>query len=298
MSNACETEQENGTANSQVNQMVADVSGLVSPPLICLKILDLVESPESSAEEIGDVIVNDPNLTSRLLKLVNSAYYNFPSRIDTVSRAVAIVGTHELYSLVLAISAVNSFNKISSSLVNMDTFWRHSLFTGLLSRILAKKFNVLHPERFFIAGLLHDLGCLVLYKSAPDTARELLLIADGNEEIFYQAEVEQLGFSHADIGSVIMREWRMTETLQDAIRCHHRPHLSEIASLEACIVHVADVLANRSELGSFSETHSEDVYFDPAVWSILGIEEEELDVDGLMGEAGLQFAETVSVMFS
>jgi len=278
--------------------MLDGVSGLVSPPLICMKLLDLLEDEASSARQMGQVIAQDPNLTSRLLKLVNSAFYNLPTRVETVSRAITIVGTRDLYNLVLAISAVATFSGLSSRLVNIDTFWRHSLYCGLIARNLAQMLHVLHPERLFVSGLLHDVGVLVLYQRAPEPARELLLIAGGDEEVFHQAELEMLGFTHADIGAVMMREWRLSLPQQDAIRYHHRPGCAKEAPLETAIVHLADILANRSELGNFCEERAPDNEVDPAIWPVLNIPREELDHEALIAQASLQFAETVSVMFA
>ncbi len=279
-------------------ELVGEVAGLVSPPIICLKLMELIQQDESSAQDLGDVIANDPNLTSRLLRLVNSAYFNFPRKIETVSRAISIVGTRELYSLVVAISAVNTFSRIATSLVNMDTFWRHSIFTGLMARELAREHRVLHPERLFVAGLLHDIGMLVLFNRSPDTAAELLLIAAGDEEVFYQAEIEKLGFTHADIGGLLMQQWQLPETLQDAVLYHHVPYMAEQGKVDAALVHMANILANRSDLGSFAEDHTIETEFDQSVWKTLGTEQGSLDIDLLIGNAGLQFAETIGVMFS
>ncbi|MEM7253887.1 MAG: HDOD domain-containing protein, partial [Pseudomonadota bacterium] len=183
--------------------MVDEVSALVSPPDICLRIFELLQSPDSSAREIGDVISQDPNLTARLLKVVNSPFYGVGRRVDTVSRAIAIVGIRDLYNLVVAVSAVNRFSHIAIDLVNMDTFWRHSLFTALLSRALAKRAGILHPERLFVAGLLHEIGALVLYHKMPRLAQEHLLLAGGDEAVIFEQEYEQLGFTHAELGAML-----------------------------------------------------------------------------------------------
>ena len=278
--------------------LLEGISTLVSPPLVCMKLLDVLESDQSSAPEMGQVIAQDPNLTSRLLRLVNSAFYNLPSPVETVSRAITIIGTRDLYNLVLAISAVATFSGLSPRLVNIDTFWRHSLYCGLLARNLARRLHVLHPERLFVSGLLHDVGALILYTRAPDAARELLLVADGDEEVFHQAELEMLGFSHAEIGAVIMREWRLSPAQQEAIAHHHRPGRAETAPLETAIVHLADVMANRCEMGNFCEAVATEAEFDPAAWEVTGLTEEVFDPEREIAEASLQFAETVSVMFS
>ncbi|RME34854.1 MAG: HDOD domain-containing protein [Gammaproteobacteria bacterium] len=281
-----------------LDELLEGVPSLVSPPLVCMKLLDILESDSGSAAQMGEVIAQDPNLTSRLLRLVNSAFYNLPSPVETVSRAITIIGTRDLYNLVLAISATATFSGLSPRLVNIDTFWRHSLYCGLIARNLARRLNVLHPERLFVSGLLHDVGALVLYTRAADAAKELLLVAAGDEAVFHLAELDQLGFSHAEIGAIIMREWRLSPAQQEAIAHHHQPGRAGQAPLETAIVHLADVMANRSDIGNFCEAVAPEARFDPAALEIAGLEEAALDPEQAVAEAGLQFAETVSVMFA
>ena len=278
--------------------LVREVSGLASPPEVCMKVMDMVQQDCASAQEFGEIIARDPSLTSRLLRLVNSSFFGLSRRVETVSRAISILGVRELYNLVVAVSAVSSFSNIPNRLVNMDTFWRHSLYTGLIARILAKQIGVLHPERLFIAGLLHDIGSLVLYSRRTEIARDLLLIAQGDEEMLCQAEVDTLGFSHADLGRLLLDQWRLPEALQEAVGYHHDPAAAESAQLEAALVHLANNLANCSLIGAFCEDPTGSSVPADAAWAITGIEPDSLDAEALIGEAGLQFTDTVSVMFA
>ena len=134
----------------------------------------------------------------------------------------------------------------------MDTFWRHSLFTALLSRALAKRAGVLHPERLFIAGLLHEVGALVLYHKMPKLAQEHLLLAGGDESVIFEQEYEQLGFNHAELGAMLLEMWNIPDSLRDAVRYHPAPELAG-DSREPTIVYAASLLANRSGLGGFAE---------------------------------------------
>lgn len=232
-------------------RFVAQVAGLVSPPEVYVRAFELVESPDSSAADIAAVIGCDPNLTMRLLGLVNSCYYNLAGQVDTICRAIAVLGIRELYSLVLAASAVTSFSRIPNRLVSMDTFWRHSIYTGLLARALARRSHVLHPERLFVAGLLHDIGSLVMYFQEPEACNEHLLIAAGDEELLYQAELEYFGFSHADLGRRLASDWKLPATLVAAIGAHHRPEQAGEAVQEASLIYLANRLANGIEAGNF-----------------------------------------------
>lgn len=287
-----ETDRGLGLAES----LVADVAGLVSPPDICVKIGELIQDPKASTQAIGEIIIRDPNLTARLLKLVNSSFYGLRSKIDTVSRAITVVGTRDLYALVLAISAVKSFSHLPNKLVNMDTFWRHSLYTALIARILAKRVDVLHPERLFIAGLLHDIGSLVVYSRLHELARDILLTAKGDEEVFYHMEMEMLGFSHADLGSLLLAQWQMSPELQDAVACHHAPAKARTAVLESAILHISNVLANRSGLGGYCEMGECLSAIDERALEAIGLAAGSLAESELTGQAGLQFADTAALL--
>ncbi len=285
-------------ASDLAASLIEDVSYLVSPPDVCVKVFELVQSNDASAQEIGEVISRDPALTARMLRLVNSAFYNFSRRIDTVSRAVTIIGIRELYSLVIAVSAIKSFGNLPNNLVNIDTFWRHGIYTGLIARTLAKQCKVLHPERLFVAGLLHDIGSLVLYSRMPETCSDLLLVCDGDEGILHQAELAELGFTHADLGGALLGTWMLPESLQEAVSYHHLPSYATQSELEASIVHLADNLANRSQLGAFCENPNLDAGVDASIWGAIGLKEQGFDYDAVIGEAGLQFTETAGLLLA
>lgn len=278
--------------------LVQNASSLVTPPEICFKIFELIDSPHGTAEKLGEVIGQDPSLTLKLLKVVNSAFYNFPGRIDTVSRAVTIIGSAELYNLVVAVKAVRCFSNIPADLINMDSFWQHSLYTGIIASDLAKKCKVLHPERLFVGGLLHDVGSLLLFNAQPQLSANLLDIVEGNEAALAAAEMDSLGFSHADVGAELMKLWNLPENLQKVAAYHHSPTETDSAEMEVAILHLADALANQTGMGTFGEESPETYPVQDAVWTELNLDQESLDLDELLGEAGLKFAELSSVLLS
>ena len=283
-------------APGTAEKWIAETADLASPPEICATVFELLRSPTASARDFGEIIGRDPNLTARLLRMVNSSFYGLATSVDTVSRAIAIIGHRELHTLLLAITAISSFSHIAKTLVNMDTFWRHSVYCGLVSRALARRCRVLHPERLFVVGLLHDLGSLVIYRKAPQIAAQLLELAQGNEEALYRAELEHLGFSHAELGGLLLRRWSLPDVLQEAVRYHHNPGSAPSVALEASIVHIGDILANRSELGAFCEQPAPVLSVAPEAWQAIGLSEAEIDAEKLIGEAGLQFAETAEML--
>jgi putative nucleotidyltransferase with HDIG domain len=274
--------------------LIDDVEGLVSPPAICMRLFELIHSPSASARDIAEVVSIDPNLTARLLRMANSSFYNLSGKVDTVSRAVTIIGNSELYSLVLSISAVKSFTNIPNEIVSMETFWRHSVYTGLLARALARRVNMLHPERLFVAGLLHDIGSLVLYHYRPEAMRDLLLVAGGDEEVMYHAEQETLGFTHAGLAGALLEEWQLPEQLQQAVTWHHDPDGATTARFEAHLVYLANLIVNESDQGNFMGAAGEDTLVSEAVLDEVGLTQDALF--SAFEEAAEQFPSTLQAL--
>ena len=275
--------------------LVDDLSPMVSPPEVCLKINELLGDERASLDDFAAVVIRDPALTARLLRLVNSSFYGLRSRVDTVSRAVALLGMRELQKLVCAVSAIEKFSRLSSAVTNMNAFWRHGVYTGLMAQALAKRLGVLHPERLFVAGVMHDLGTLLINHRYPEIAEETIRAARGDEQQLQRFEAEELGFDHAQLGSLMLENWRLPATIVDAIACHHEPGRAAQNALDAAILNVADVIANFSGTGSFCECVAANGEFDPRVFSALGLPA-NFDTDELMDEVDRQFVESIYLL--
>ncbi len=246
---------------------------LVSPPSTYAQLDALIKDPNSSAEDISEVINTDPALVTRLLKVVNSPFYGFPSQINTISRAITIIGTRELTHLVLATSVIDAFKGIPTNLINMKEFWRHSLACAIASKYLAKECGQRATERYFISGLLQNIGSLVIYQSMPELAREAINSAKFGHEVIYQAEQRVLGFDHTDVGQALVKAWRLPHSLEEVAKYHHTPSQSVNFPLEVAIVHVADIMVSAAQLGHSGDTHVPPL--DPEAWDLLGL---DLDV--------------------
>lgn len=225
-------------------ELVAKNLNLVSLPEICIQVQELADSSMSTAESIGEVISTDAALSARLLKIVNSAFYGMPSRIDTISRAVNLLGMRELKNLTFAASAAEVFSDIPPDLVDMAGFWQHSIYTGLVARQLAVDCHVLHAERLFTAGLLHDVGRLLIYIKLPELAAQAEIMRQESERHLCDIEDELLGFDHSEVGYALLSEWKLPGNLCATIRYHHRPQDAHDAHLESAILHIADIVAH------------------------------------------------------
>ncbi|MFT4581279.1 MAG: putative nucleotidyltransferase with HDIG domain [Gammaproteobacteria bacterium] len=275
--------------------LVEDMSALVSPPDVYLKISEMISDDSASAQQMSEVIMRDPSLALRILKLVNSSYYALPSKVDTVSRAVSVIGMHELSSLVYSMCAVQSFSRISSRVTNMNTFWRHGVYVGLAAKAIARKLNCFNVERLFVAGLLHDIGTLTINARFPEIAETTIFNAAGNEQKVAIAEHEALGFDHAYLGGLMLESWQLPEATCEAIRHHHQPQAAKITPLEASILFAADLFANYSGTGSFSEAIAQHDEIPSDVNELLQLPE-DFDKDALLEEVDQQFIETIYLL--
>lgn len=278
--------------SKSAHKLVEGVDKLVSLPEVCFLVNDLVNDPLSDIDDIGHVISQDPDLTARLLKLVNSSLYGFEQRIETVSRAIMMVGLRELQNMVWASTAVETFSKLPPSEVNMASFWRHSIFSAVVARILARECNVLHPERMFVAGLLHDIGRLLLFTKCPDEVIEISKLQEQDPTVpLHELETQVLGYEHAELAAALMAQWNLPPSLREAVQFHHEPqHASEFA-LEASILHVANVMAHALESGE--EETLLDVC-DERAWDLLNIPKTK--IKRILHDAVLQFLEALELL--
>ncbi len=269
-------------------ELVKGVGKLTSLPEVCVRVNEMVEDPRTSAAAIGKVISRDTALTAQLLRLANSAFYNFPSNISTISRAITVIGERELRYLVLALSAVRAFSKVPIELINMASFWRHSVYTGVMARLIASKCNVLHAERLFVSGLLHDVGMLVVLGRLPELESEAMHRSEESGEELFRVEDEVLGFNHADVGCLLMKQWNLPDVLCEAVGHHHDIEAAGEARLDAAIIHIANAVANAAELPV--EYAGPRPIIDPLAWDITNINEET--IEELTEEAVPLFAES------
>lgn len=263
-----------------------------SPPAIFLLINETMNNPRSSILDIAKIISNDQGLTARLLKMANSPLYGFPSKIETITQAISILGTQQINDLVLATTVVNLFKKIPEKLVEIDSFWNHSIACGISARVLATYRREPNVERFFVAGILHDIGRLILYTKMPEVSIEILEKCRREEELLYRAEQEIIGYDHADVGGRLAEKWRLPLSIIEMVQFHHRPILSNYFPIETAVIHLADILAHAMELGSSGEKLVPPL--DKKAWESIGLTHGLLS--SVMSRVDEQFNETIKAL--
>ena len=238
-------------ASEIYNDVVADWIG--SPPPVYHKLHQAMQDPDTSFSDFSDIISADPSLAIRLLRIANSPFYGLGSKVETIIHALGVIGINQLKELALATIMVNQFKGIDKDLVNMQSFWMHSIGCGLAARTIAKNMGERDVEPYYTASMLHDIGSLIIYKEIPDKAREILTRCKSEGLSLSVVEDDVLGFTHAEVGAVVFTQWGLPGTLVEAVRFHHRPSEAEDHPMFPAIVHMADIIAYEMDLGTGGE---------------------------------------------
>lgn len=237
--------------NTALNKAILRCKTILSLPSIYQKVSIKIEQPQTTNHELAEIIKLDVGISSRLLAIVNSAFYGFPSQISSVSHAISIVGLNDFKNLVLSASIVNQFEEVKSSGFSMDEFWNDSLFCAILAKHIAKHWaSRKEQESLFIAGLLHDVGKLVMVKNTTGDLKAL-------EELWRRgdlnAEKAAYEYNHIEAGEALINSWGLPPELAQCARYHHcLPDQADINVSILC-VHMAHLLASIEDLEASPE---------------------------------------------
>ncbi len=229
------------------DEIIRNIEKLLSLPDVVIRINALLDSESADAGDIGEVVGHDPALASQLLKLVNSAIYNLPTKIDTIPKAITLVGTRELRLLTLTAVAGETFNKVPPELLDMDDFWYRSTLVALIARNLADEMGKRASDTIFLSGLLHDCGKIALLTQQPDQESSALQQASERGEPLNNVEQEIFGFSSAEVGAALLKQWQLPESIWRPIAYQHRPSESPDFKTECQLLNLAILMANQQE---------------------------------------------------
>ncbi|MFO7730590.1 MAG: HDOD domain-containing protein [Spirochaetia bacterium] len=229
------------------------IQKMPSLPTSVAKVLELANDPNVSPADLNQVISLDPVLMGKVMKLINSAYYGLHQKITSLVRAIIMLGVNTVKNLALSTAILSNLGSDSHfQVINMNGYWRHSLCVGVTAKLIAKQKRIPanQQESFFVAGLLHDIGKIPLNNTLSQEYLEVLALSDRTRKPLYMSEKEIIGFSHADVGNIISKAWKLGDEIHDAIVYHHRhseytgPHRVILLS-----VIVANYFANSYDIG-------------------------------------------------
>ena len=252
-------------------RLVRDYRDLVSLPEVALRVNEMVDDPDCSVHALGKVISQDPALTMRLLGIANSPYYGLARKVENIGQALTLLGLQQVRNLVLASAVSSAFERIPQELITLKDFWRHSLFCGLVAQALGDR----RDSRFstlFTAGLLHDVGQLILFHRYPEPMRQVILqqIEGGAPRDMAEAERRFLDTDHCRVGAALARQWRLPERYIAVIAHHHDAGAAAAEHRAAvALVEIANRIAERHLLPD--EAVLEDLPVADAVWEWAGI---------------------------
>ena len=260
-----------------------DVYQLPTLPDTYSKLRRIMMNPKTSAHDVAAVIEQDQALSTKVLKIVNSAFYGFPQKVSTISHATVILGFNELRNIAFSASVINMFGSDSKSqMFNHAKFWEHALAVAAASRIIAKHVGVAcvkNPEEAFMAGLVHDIGKIVQDQFMGNEYTPVLQRADLGDCFIIEAEREILGFDHQDVGQFVAENWNLPSILTVPIGYHNTPGVlnkDNPSYSMVCVVHIADALARALGRGWAGDRFVPQIQ--PACWQHLGLKKSQIEI--------------------
>ena len=239
----------------RLRQITEKVIGLPSLPTVVTQLINLVGDPATSARDISQLISADQALTAKILKVANSAFYGSPRKIATVQLAIVVLGFETVKNLGLSVAVLKRFHAGKAHpLFDRQQFWEHAIGCGVAARMLVRKRNRKLEGEAFVAGVLHDIGKLILIEYFPDEFGESLELACDELLTISEAEMKVIGVTHAEIGGWLAEKWNLPESLVQAITYHHNPLAVEEPSEILMVTHTANALIRHNHIGQAGDS--------------------------------------------
>lgn len=229
---------DNNSMNN-AEKMVQHSIRLVSLPEIYLRVKHILSDEKASLEDVAAVVSRDPGLSARMLSVANSAFYGFASKVETVNRAINLLGGNKVHDLVLTTTVCRSFDNLSETVMNMDTFWQNSIYRAVLSHLLAKYYKQNNSESISVKGLLADIGHLVMYHNEPKLCEEALSTTRNTGTPLYLSEDRLLGCNYAHVGGLLLERLGLPGSIHCVVHDQINPGKTGERSMDASILGIA-----------------------------------------------------------
>jgi putative nucleotidyltransferase with HDIG domain len=228
---------------------------ILTLPSIVNDILDVVSRKTSSSTDLTNIIESDPALTTRILAVANSAYYGFVKKISTISHAVVVLGFQEIQNIALSMSVVHLFDRKGSEF--SENLWRHSFAVGVGTRMIAQYLSRKIDGKYFVSGLLHDVGKIFLSQYLPELFGKLLSAMDEKDNClsYHTLEERIFGITHAEVGEILLTAWMFPSDIVNAVSSHHTPSQAKMDPVFSFCIHLADLLCTIKGITPLKDHH-------------------------------------------
>ncbi|XPV74937.1 MAG: HDOD domain-containing protein [Desulfovibrio sp.] len=256
---------------TQVKGKVLALQDLPTLPSVLDEVTELVKSPDSTTEQVAELISRDQVLSAKVLKMVNSPIYGFPGRISSIQHALVLLGFNVMRGIIISTSV---FDIMQS---NMKGLWEHSIGCAMASSVIARQLGHEDPEEFAVAGLLHDLGKVVTALQLPELSEQIATVVKTDNLTYIEAEKKLLGFGHERINDWLAGHWGLPKQIREAMSYHHRPTSVNVRHEEiVAVVHVADFVVRLFNHGFSGDDQT--AYLHPDAMRRLGLKMSTLQI--------------------
>ena len=240
----------NKEPSTKFKNLLGRMKGLPTLPASVARLIRVLDDPASSARDVSVALGTDQTLATKALQIVNSPFYGFPRRVDTLDHAVAILGYRPIRELVLVTCLFQEIkHQNGSQALDRKRLWRHALGTGAAAKTLSKLTGRHSEESVFLAGLLHDIGKVLLDACLPKEYAGVVELARKEKLLIIEAEERLLGTTHTEFGYWLAEEWNLPLNLTSAVLHHHDPTRANDHYMLVCLVHLGDIMARAMEVG-------------------------------------------------
>lgn len=234
----------------KISILISKINSIPTLPTVACEVINITANPYSTADDLTKVIAPDISLTTKLLKMANSPFFGAIRRVTSLQHAITVLGFKEVRNLVISAVVFESFMKIEKKeKYDIGKFWEHSFICGLAAKVIATELKSAANE-FFVAGLIHDIGKLVVYITLPHEFFKLVETVKSLEWKFmaFESEKSIIGMTHDEVGMRLLKKWMFPESLLSAVGFHHRLQEADQKSLFPVVVNIADIFAHLYEM--------------------------------------------------
>lgn len=255
---------------STFEKTLLEVSNLPTLPTVYTTISEAMDNPNTSTDSLAKIIATDQASSFKILKIVNSPFYGFRGKIETISQAILYLGFNEVRNIVFALSVINAFSKsVNLKQFRPVDFWAHSIAVGIATRMIGMSMGQRNIENYFLGGVFHDIGKLIFFEYGASDYLSVMSLVNSKNCSIQEAETEVFGIDHTRAGKILAEKWKLPASIQNVIFHHHRGQNGKEIDPLLASVHVADIVARVLELGYAGD----DLIPQPniAVWDVLNL---------------------------